>query len=293
MAGIFKKNDIRGTFGETLTIQIAQKIGYVFAKILGMEKQVVIAGDSRLSTPALKNAISSGLIQGGCIVNDIGMGPTPMIYFTARTNQEIDAGIMVTASHNPPKDNGIKICDGSGASYQYDNLYSKIEREITNVPSIDRNQSIDRKIIIRNDLYKKYFNFLENQFSFPSKLKIAVEYGNGAAGKFSNILRKFGFDVTSIREHPDGNFPTLLPDPVKDRTYSKLLETFKDNNFDIGLAFDGDGDRIGFITSQGDIISPDKIIMIFAENLINKTGKAKILIDVKISKATFDYITKL
>jgi phosphomannomutase/phosphoglucomutase len=294
VAGIFKKNDIRGKFDIDLSLEIIEKIGYSFAVILGPGKRIVLAGDSRLSTPQVKIAISRGLVKGGSIVYDIGLGPSPMVYFISRIEEEISAGIMITASHNPPDHNGIKICNGLGETFHFDNLYNRIEESIPRISQLDEIDVIKGGgVLPKIDLANKYFNYLKDQFSFSSKLKIAIEYGNGASGRFSEVLKKLGCSVYSIRDEMDGNFPSLVPDPVKEYTYQKLREALENDEYDILLAFDVDGDRIGFMTPMKEIISPDKIIMLFAKELLDRTGSAKILIDVKISKASIDYITQI
>jgi phosphomannomutase len=293
VAGVFKKNDIRGTFDVTLTTELIIKIGYVISQILGENKTVVIAGDSRLSTPNVKESIAKGLTAGGYRVYDAGIGPTPMVYFISKRQKDIELGIMITASHNPPGDNGIKICDENGHAYHYDNLYQQIESQVKDYPSLhDIPIREDSKRHPRYDLADEYYEYLFDQFTFKNRLAVAVEFGNGAAGKFVDVLKKLNCQVLSIREKPDGNFPTLLPDPMKEVTYDELVIALQSGDYDIGLAFDGDGDRIGFITAQGKIIPPDLVIMIFAGERLEKYGSANILIDVKISKAAIDYIER-
>jgi phosphomannomutase/phosphoglucomutase len=295
MAGIFKKNDIRGIWNETLTPKIGFLTGYYFASKLGDKPAITIGGDSRLSTPELINAISAGMKYAGATVYNLGLGPTPMIYFSCSANEGIVGGIIVTASHNPKEYNGIKICDSIGAAYHYDNLYVDIEefvdRFVKNEAYMtDLSEKIGQ-VLEGQYLKKEYYKYLIDNFDIKNSLRILIEFGNGAAGAFEDILLELGCDVTSIRRNPDGNFPTLLPDPSKLISYDKIKEKLKENSeYDICLAFDGDGDRIGFMTSKGDLISPDKIIMLYANDILEEFSDAQIIIDVKVSKATQELI---
>ncbi len=295
MAGIFKKNDIRGIWNETLTPKIGFLTGYYFASKLGDHPTITIGGDSRLSTPELIDAISAGMKYAGATVYKLGLGPTPMIYFSCSANEGIVGGLIVTASHNPKEYNGIKICDSIGAAYHYDNLYADIEefvgRFVTNEAYINDLSEKTGKVIDGLYLKREYYKYLTENFKFENRIKILVEFGNGAAGAFEDILVELGCDVKSIRKNPDGNFPTLLPDPSKMISYDKIKEILMDNSdFDICLAFDGDGDRIGFMTAKGDLISPDKIIMLYAKDILEEFSDAQIIIDVKVSKATQELI---
>lgn len=290
MAGIFKKNDIRGVFNETLTEELTYQIAVNFVKYMEVKgeklRTAAIAGDSRLSTPAVKNAFMQGLIEMGVNVYDLGIGPSPMIYFTSASQEIIDAGIMITASHNPKNHNGIKICDSTGSSYHYDNLYKHIEMNINN-------EYESKDLGLKKDgsqLREGYYNFLESKFKFRNKLKILVEVGNGAAGEFIDVLQKLKCDVLALNKDPDGNFPSLLPDPTNEETYENIRNQLKRDSFDLCIAFDGDGDRVGFMSNSGKIIPQDKVIMFYADQILGEKQGQKIIIDVKISKATSEYI---
>ena len=295
MAGIFKKNDIRGIWNKTLTPKIGFLTGYYFASKLGDQAAITIGGDSRLSTPELIDAISAGMKYAGATVYNLGLGPTPMIYFSCSANDGIIGGVIVTASHNPKEYNGIKICDSVGAAYHYGNLYGDIEdfvgRFVKNEAFMTDLEETPGQVIDGLHLKKKYYKYLIDNFEFNNKLKVLVEFGNGAAGAFEDIIVVLGCDVTPIRRRPDGNFPTLLPDPSKMRSYDKIKEKLKENSdYDICLAFDGDGDRIGFMTAKAELISPDKIIMLYAKDILEQINDAQIIIDVKVSKATQELI---
>lgn len=289
MSGIFKKNDIRGVYPDQLNEELTERIGYLFSTYLKSNSAVAIAVDSRLSSNEIRDALVIGLNKGGIITYNLGLGPTPLTYFVANMNENITASIMITASHNPKDWNGIKFCDQEGLAYNYENLYSKLDNEIGSVvlPDIE----IDNKLIRDGALLTfQYYAYLENKFSFSSKLKVLIEYGNGAVGKFNQVLDKLGCEVTSLREFPDGNFPTMIPDPTKESTFKFIKDKMETEKFDIGIAFDGDGDRVGFMLSNGTLISPDKVVMLFSQAIIDRKENCLTLMDVKMSQASREYI---
>ena len=151
------------------------------------------------------------------------------------------------------------------------------------------------KISKNEGLKQSYYQYLSNSFKFKNPMKLVVEIGNGATGAFLQVLKKLNCEFKAIREQPDGAFPTLLPDPSKEHTYQRIRETINDNPdaYDVGIAFDGDGDRIGFVTPDGKIIPQDKVIMLYAREIIRLQDDPKIIIDVKISKATKEFIEKV
>ncbi|MCH8908001.1 MAG: hypothetical protein IH840_13010 [Candidatus Heimdallarchaeota archaeon] len=292
MAGIFKNNDIRGTYPIQLDEEIAFKIGYLFGLRLPSSAKVIIVGDSRLSTPVIKKYLTIGLIEANCIVLDAGMGPTPLTYFGAKMDKSILAGIMITASHNPKDDNGIKICNEEGESYHYDNLYHDIELSLDNTPEL-KHLLDETKLIDAVNIRKNYFDFLISKITISNSLTVAVEFGNGATRDFGDIITELSCNLLPSRQAPDGNFPTILPDPTKAVTFARIKEIAVNKKIDLGIAFDGDGDRVGFLTPKGHIISPDKITMMLASSLMEKFGSVSVLIDVKISNATAEYIQSL
>ncbi|OLS25423.1 MAG: Phosphomannomutase/phosphoglucomutase [Candidatus Heimdallarchaeota archaeon LC_2] len=291
MTGIFKKNDIRGIYPSELNDENIEKIGFVFAQFLGSNSRVAIAIDSRLSSSNVRNALIRGMNRNRIITFDLGLGPTPLTYFVAKLNEEIDAAIMITASHNPKDWNGIKFCNSDGLSYNYENLYKMLEEKVKNIElqTTELNQDLIRN---GSHLSFQYFDYLENKFSYQSKLKILIEYGNGSVGKFTDVLEKLGCITKSIRKNPDGNFPTLIPDPTKEKTFEEIKIELDLNQYDIAIAFDGDGDRVGFMLPNKELISPDKVVMLFANDIIMKKGSVLVLMDVKMSSASKEYIEK-
>ncbi|MFV2013968.1 MAG: phosphomannomutase/phosphoglucomutase [Candidatus Heimdallarchaeota archaeon] len=289
MSGIFKKNDIRGVYPDQLNEEIVEKIGYLFSTYLKPQSAIAIAVDSRLSSNEIRDALVIGLNKGGIITYNLGLGPTPLTYFVATMNENIDASVMITASHNPKDWNGIKFCDQDGLAYNYENLFIRFEEEVGTIVLPEK--ELDHKLIRDGSLLAfQYFAYLENKFTFSSKLKVLIEYGNGSVGRFNQVLAKLGCEVVAFREEPDGNFPTMIPDPAKEYTFEFIKEKMKDEEFDVAIAFDGDGDRIGFMLSDRKILSPDKVVMLFSKEIVDRKQTCLTLMDVKMSQASREYI---
>jgi len=279
LSSIFLKNDIRGVYGDVLTTDFAYKFAVALSQNLDA-KRIVVGSDNRASSPQLVSAIISGLLSRGVEVTPVGIVPTPAIYYITAT-EDFDLGIIITASHNPKEYNGIKVCDSKGASYSYDNLFSIIKETMLNLHV----EQIDQEIPDRNrELVKKYTDFLRSNLVQDSKLNIAVEYGNGTTSLFSEVIRDE--EKTELGKDMDANFPRLLPDPAKEKSYVELKKEFTNKKYDMGMIFDTDGDRVGFTDETGAIISPDQISMLFLDFLEKHSS---LLIDVKMSKAIRDY----
>lgn len=285
---IFLKNDIRGVYNTVLTNDLGQQIGNHFSPFSG--GTVVIGGDSRLSTPALKSAIIHGLTDAGIDVYDLGLVPTPVIYYTCATNEDITAGIVVTASHNPKEYNGIKLCDSTGAAYTFDTAYKSILQAIQQ--QIPYHHTAEKGKVLDGSKYVvSYVNYLQQKFRYNRSLKILVEYGNGAASLFQHVVDPT-IEVTALHATPDGNFPYFIPDPTKLKNYKYIQFALKNNNYDVAISFDGDGDRVGFMTGTGNLIPADHVISTYARELA-KEQSPEIMIDVKVSNSVVRYVEQL
>ncbi|WP_018311237.1 phosphomannomutase/phosphoglucomutase [Cupriavidus sp. UYPR2.512] len=277
---IFKAYDIRGIVGKTLTRDVARLIGLSFgsaAAELG-EKTVVVGRDGRLSGPDLISGLVEGLRAAGLDVIDIGLVATPMVYFA--TNIEIDgvrptSGIMVTGSHNPPDYNGFKMVLAGKAIYgeQIQALRQRIE-----AAQFSSGAGTYKQVDVR----QKYLDRIISDVKLARPMKIALDAGNGVAGAFvGDLFRGLGCEVTELFCDVDGNFPNHHPDPAHIENLQDLMKALRETDCELGLAFDGDGDRLGVVTKGGQVIFPDRQLMLFAEEILSRNPGAQVIYDVK------------
>ena len=275
---IFKAYDIRGIVETDLTPDTVQLIGQAFAteSLTQNSKTVVIARDGRLSSPQLSMSLTKGLQAGGCDVIDVGMVPTPVLYF-ATHHFKTGTGIMVTGSHNPPEYNGLKMLMAGKTLYGDDitNLHELIKtNELCQGNGSFRSENI-------LDTYRKR---IISDVKLDKPLRIAVDCGNGVAGVIaSQLFRDLGCEVTELYCDVDGNFPNHHPDPSKLENLQDVCKSVADNNLDLGLAFDGDGDRVGVIDNKLNVIWPDRQMILYAEDVLSRNPGAQIIYDIKSS----------
>lgn len=286
---IFRAYDIRGIVGTNLDAGIARLIGEVIGTIL-VEKGlrgIVVGYDGRLSSPKLADGLTDGLIATGVTVLNIGQVPTPVVYF-ATYNSEFTSGISITGSHNPPDYNGFKIMiDGHTLSGdEITNIFERIaEKKIlkSSVPGVTLSKTI----------VPEYIEYITNDIQIDRPLKIVVDCGNGVPGSVAPaVLSAIGAEVEEIYCDVDGNFPNHHPDPSDPNNLVDLINLVKHTGADIGLAFDGDGDRLGVVTAQGEVIYPDQILMLFAQDVLNRNPGAAIIYDVKCTGALQGHILR-
>ncbi|MFX0014255.1 MAG: phosphomannomutase/phosphoglucomutase [Candidatus Hermodarchaeota archaeon] len=291
---IFRTYDIRGKFPSQFSSETVLNIGRAFGVFFGTGKTIVIGNDIRLSSPIIKSVLSAGLMEAGCNIQDVGVCTTPTIYFLAVRNPEIDGGVMITASHNPIDYNGIKVCDGAGVSFHIDNFFSKIKKMIEENTILPlKSTNYGQPASLQNIDVTQYWRYQKDNFKPLKSLNLAVEIGNGTCYPIIEILRSKQMKVHAFHTEPDGHFPVMIPDPAKSSCLRYVQEAVMQNKLDIGIGFDADGDRVGFVDDQGEIISPDQVIMLFGEYLLHKYPKSEILVDIKTSRATFEYLSKL
>ena len=275
---IFKAYDIRGIVKTDLTPDTVQLIGQAFASasLAKNSKTVVIARDGRLSSPKLSMALAKGLQAGGCDVIDIGMVPTPVLYF-ATHHLNTGTGIMVTGSHNPPEYNGLKMLMAEKTLYGEDitNLHKAIEQdELTQGNGSYRSE----------DVLDIYLERIVSDVKLSRPLNIAVDCGNGVAGVIATkLFTQLGCNVTELFCDVDGNFPNHHPDPSKLENLKDICQSIEENNLDMGLAFDGDGDRVGVIDNKQNIIWPDRQMILYSEDVLSRNPGAQIIYDIKSS----------
>jgi phosphomannomutase/phosphoglucomutase len=278
---IFKAYDIRGVIGSTLDAGIARKIGQAFgaAALAKGERKVVIGRDGRLSGPELAAALSDGLRAAGVDVIDLGMVATPMVYFATNV-LDARSGIMVTGSHNPPDYNGFKMVLAGEAIYgdAILALHQSIERG-------DFKPAASEGGYTTHDIRSAYIERIAADVKISRPIKIAVDAGNGVAGAFvGELYRAMGCEVTELFCEVDGHFPNHHPDPAHPENLQDLIEAVRSGDAELGLAFDGDGDRLGVVTKDGQIIFPDRQMMLFSADVLSRNPGAEILYDVKCTR---------
>jgi len=283
--GIFKAYDIRGVVGKTLDATIARQIGRAFgseARAKG-EQVVVIGRDGRLSGPELAAALAEGLQAAGLDVVDLGVVATPMLYFATHV-LEARSGIMVTGSHNPPDYNGFKMVLAGEAIYG--EAITALYRAI-----VDQRFASGAGSYRSHDIRDAYLQRIVSGVALARPMKIAVDCGNGVAGAFAgDLYRALGCQVTELFCEVDGTFPNHHPDPAHPENLQDLIRCLRDTDAELGLAFDGDGDRLGVVTKDGQIIFPDRQLMLFAQDVLSRHPGQQILYDVKCTRHLASWI---
>jgi phosphomannomutase len=276
---IFKAYDIRGIVPSTLTEEVAYHLGHAFGTHAASHGETVVAvgRDGRLSGPALSQALIRGLVDVGVQVIDIGAATTPMLYFAASTL--CASGIQVTGSHNPKDHNGFKMVLGGRAIFG---------DEIQSLRTIMQNETWVLQSggsVKQVDVTADYQARIVSDIRLHTPMKIVVDCGNGIAGATApSIFRAIGCEVIELFSAVDGNFPNHHPDPSKLDNLKDLLHALKNSDAEIGLAFDGDGDRLGIVTKDGNIIFPDRQMALFAQDVLSRVPGGTIVFDVKCSQ---------
>ena len=289
---ILREYDIRGIIGETLEADDARAIGRSFGSLLKRAggSTVAVGYDGRVSSPMLEHALVEGLTASGCDVVRIGLGATPMLYYAEASSDEVDGGIQITGSHNPPNYNGFKMVfqgrpffgadiqrlgdvaaagdweDGAGAVSDRPLLDTYVERLLAGLDGVDT--------------------------AALASLKVGWDAGNGAAGPaLEKLVARLPGEHHVLYADVDGTFPNHHPDPTVEENLADLRALVAKKRLDFGIAFDGDGDRIGAIDGEGRVIWGDQLLMIYAEDLLKEHGGATIIADVKASRALFDHVS--
>ena len=282
---IFKAYDIRGIVGKTLTPEICFAIGQSLGS-MSIERgapTISVGRDGRLSGPELSQALRDGIVSTGCNAIDLGLVPSPVSYFAGHA---LDTGscISVTGSHNPPDYNGIKMVIAGEAIWGETIQTVKSRAESGDVlKGTGTHSAVDVK--------DSYFQRVVGDAKLARPMKIAVDCGNGAAGELApKIFRAMGCEVTELFCEIDGTFPNHHPDPSKLENLQDLIKVVKETDVDLGLAFDGDGDRLGVVTKSGEVIFPDRQMMLFAADVLSRNPGATIIYDVKSSRLLDKYI---
>ncbi|GAA0575172.1 phosphomannomutase/phosphoglucomutase [Halomonas salifodinae] len=276
-ASIFRAYDIRGIVDDSLTEVNVTRIGQAIGSEARArdETTLVVARDGRLSGPRLQAALMRGLTQAGCDVIDIGMVPTPVLYYATHVLEGTASGVMVTGSHNPPDYNGFKIVLG-GETLSGEAITALHTRLATGELSEGQGR------IRQEDVREAYLARILGDIRVERPLKAVVDCGNGVAGELGpQLIERLGVETIPLYAEIDGTFPNHHPDPGKPENLVDLIRSVRESGADIGLAFDGDGDRLGVVTPAGELIYPDRLMMAFAEAMLEETPGARVIFDVK------------
>ena len=276
---IFKAYDIRGIVDQSLTVSAARLIG----QAIGSEARergvgaIAIGRDGRLSGPRLASALAQGILRAGVDVIDIGCVPTPLSYFAA-FELGTDSCVSVTGSHNPPDYNGFKMV--LGGQTLFGDLIQDLRRRIEDKRLLQGHGKL-RHASVR----QAYLKRIVSDVKLARPMKIVIDAGNGVAGGIApDLFRRMGCEVTELFCEVDGNFPNHHPDPSKPENLKDVIRVLKETDAELGLAFDGDGDRLGAVTKDGEIIYPDRQLMLFAADVLSRNPGAEIIFDVKCSR---------
>ncbi len=286
---LFREYDIRGIYGKELTEDVAEAIGKSFGTLIRRDgkKKISLGYDIRLSSPSLRSALLSGLLSTGLHVIDIGKCPTPVLYFSL-FQLEVDGGVMITASHNPAEFNGFKLSHGRKSLFgdEIQEVRSLIEHE-------DYEKGTGTLDTIK-EFMSSYVDYFVAQFGTSFSKKIVIDCGNAAASLIApEIFERLGCEVIPLYCEPDGRFPNHHPDPTVPENLADLIATVRKEGADAGIAFDGDGDRLGVVDEKGEIIWGDRLTLLFAKEILKETPGATVISEVKASQVLYDEITRM
>jgi phosphomannomutase/phosphoglucomutase len=280
---IFREYDIRGIadveFQDDDTVLLGQGLGTYLGRHGG--KNICVGRDTRLSSPRLRDALVRGLKASGCRVTDIGVVPTPLLYYSV-VHLGADGGVMITGSHNPPEFNGLKtVC---GASTIHGEAIQEIRR-IIEAESFDHGEGSETFC----DVVTPYVDEVAAQFRFPRRIRVVADAGNGVAGPaMHRILERLNVDATEMFFDMDGRFPNHHPDPTLPETLEALVRKVHETGADLGIAFDGDADRIGVVDDQGTAIYGDQLMVLFGREILSRKPGATFIGEVKCSQVMYD-----
>ena len=280
-SSVFKAYDIRGTVPDLIDARFARSLGAALAAVARDQgvQTLVVGRDGRLSSEMLSQALQEGMLEGGVDTLDIGQVPTPLVYFATHIMQT-GSGVAITGSHNPPKYNGFKMMMGGRALYGED--VQALARRMNGGPDAPAARTGVRREL---DLVAAYIARVASGVKLARPMKIAIDCGNGVAGAIApKLFRALGCEVTELFCEVDGTFPNHHPDPAEPKNLQDLIHCLATTDCELGLAFDGDGDRLGVVTKSGQIIWPDRQLVLFARDVLERNPGATIIYDVKCSR---------
>ncbi len=285
---IFREYDIRGIAGKELLDADIQDLGRAIGTYLQRHsgRNVTLGRDTRLSSDRLADAIARGLVASGCDVTDIGVVPTPVLYYSV-FHLKATGAVMITGSHNPPEYNGFKVVSGTGTIYgqEIQELRGLIERgDFASGPGSLKTA----------DVVTPYVDEVASQFHFERKVKVVADAGNGTAGPvIHRIFERLNVDATELFFEMDGRFPNHHPDPTLPESIDTLARKVNETRADLGIAFDGDADRIGAVDEHGNVLWGDQLMILFAREILTRKPGATFIGEVKCSQAMYDEIQRL
>jgi phosphomannomutase/phosphoglucomutase len=285
---IFRQYDIRGVWEKDLNQEVAELIGrgfssYLLKSIKKNSPKVSVGMDSRLHSPAIRDSLIKGITESGVDVIDLGMCPTPLQYFSMHM-LDLDGGVMITGSHNPPEFNGFKLSVGKGT------IFGDAIQDIKNIIDTGDFNRGSGAVETWNVIHE-YFEYLKDKFESLAGIKVVVDAGNGTGGLVApQIMRAFGAEVVELYCEPDGSFPNHHPDPTLVESLQPLIAKVKEEKAHAGIGYDGDADRIGVVDEEGNIIWGDSLMIIFSRDILRDNPGARIIGEVKCSQTLYDDI---
>ncbi len=285
---IFREYDIRGVAGQDILQEDVVNIGKAYGTLLRNQnrKNISVGRDCRLTSQKFSQLFIDGIISTGCSVIDIGVCPTPLLYFSIH-HLTLDGGAMVTASHNPPEYNGFKLLSGT------DSIHSQ---GLQDIKVIVKNQEFvqgEGKVIKNREVITPYKEYILSHINVKNPIKIGIDSGNGTGGLTAlPVLKDLGCEVYDIYCDMDGNFPNHEADPTQEKNMRDLIELVKEKNLDLGVGYDGDADRIGVVDKNGEIIYGDQLMVIYAREILERKPGATFISEVKCSMVMYDDIKK-
>lgn len=284
---IFREYDVRGVVGEDLTPDTVLALGKGFGTYASRKgvRTVMLARDCRLSSPEFRDAMAEGLVSTGLSVIDVGICPSPLLYFSIIQNSA-DGGVMITGSHNPPEFNGFKLCVGPST------LYGEKIQEVRRIVEAGVFSEGTGKLTTRT-VISEYHKYIKSIISIPRKLKVVVDAGNGTASQVAPALfRDMGMEVVELFCEMDGRFPNHFPDPTVPENLRFLIDAVRKHGADVGVGYDGDADRIGAVDEKGNVIYGDYLLILFAREILARKPGSAIISEVKASQNLYDDIAR-
>jgi phosphomannomutase/phosphoglucomutase len=286
---IFREYDIRGIVDKDLSVEFVEFLGRGVGTYFRQhgKRNVALGRDARVSSPAYAEAITRGLLSTGCSVVDLGVVPTPLLYFAVFYKKN-EAAVMITGSHNPPEYNGFKMMLGE------ETLYGETIQDIYHLLKDGTLLGDSEGTHTYYDIIPDYENYVLGNIKLSRKLKVVLDAGNGTAGFVAApIFKKLGCEVVELYCEPDGTFPNHHPDPTLPEAMADLIEKVKETNADFGVGYDGDGDRIGVVDDKGKLLWGDQLMIVFSRDILPSHPGAAVISEVKASKLLYEEISRL